>query len=137
MPPLVERERLASSGVGGDATDGSADGVSGTPLLASLAGATRSAEGRADGVFSGALVVRASLAGAAQSAGARFLRRRVVEDTLHFVLVVVQALLLAAWGFQRLRRQTRNKQRNFVRTSDDSSLSSLQFVSLSAAHIRR
>ena len=33
-PPLVERERPAASGVGGDATDGRADGASGTPLLA-------------------------------------------------------------------------------------------------------
>ena len=39
-PPLVERERRAASGVGGDATDGRADGASGIPLLASLTGAT-------------------------------------------------------------------------------------------------
>ena len=38
----------------------------------SLAGASQSADGRADGGFSGALMVRATLAGTAHSAGACF-----------------------------------------------------------------
>ena len=55
--PPHERVRLAASGFGD---------------VASLAGATQSADGRADGGFSGALMVRATLAGAAHSAGACF-----------------------------------------------------------------
>ena len=87
-----------------DDAEGRADGDSGAPLLASLAGAALSAEGRADGDYSGALVVRATLAGAAQSAGARFVRacggeHSSVRARFQFLLVLVQALLPAAWGF--------------------------------------
>ena len=69
-PPLVERVRLAASELGIAAIAGREDGASGTPVVASLPGATQSADGRADGGFPGALMVRATLAGAALSAGA-------------------------------------------------------------------
>ena len=116
--------------------------------MASLTGATQSADGRADGGFSGALMVRATLAGAAHSAGACFAQACGGEHSS------VRAGFLRACGGQHsavragcgagvtacglgvpcLRRQARSRQRSFVRTSDDSLLSSLQFESLSASH---
>ena len=69
-PPLVERVHLATCGLGGAAIVGREDGASGTPVVASLAGATKPADGRADGGFSGALMVRATLGGAAHTPGA-------------------------------------------------------------------
>ena len=57
-----------------------------------------------------------------------------MEDTLQFALDVVQAFLPAVLGVPCLRRQARGRQRSFVRTSDDSSLSSLHFETLSASH---
>ena len=92
-------------------------------------------------LFSGALVVRATVAGAG-------LWWRTLFSSCSFWRACgggpssVRAgcgagVAACGLGVPRLRRQARCWQRNFVRTSDDSSLSSPQFESVSAPHTRR
>ena len=115
---------------------------------ATLAGAGHSADGGEAGDFPGALMVWANLAGAAHSAGACIAQAcggehssvparslRVCGGGHSAVRARCGAGVFACGlGVPCLRRQARSRQRSFVRTSDDSSLSSLHFESLSAAH---
>ena len=89
---------VASNTVSGTAAvAGREDGASGSSVVASLPGAIHSADDGADSGFPGALVVRATLAGAAHSAGACIAQTRC-GDTLQFALDVVQAFLPAVLG---------------------------------------
>ena len=97
-------------------------------------------------------MVRATLAGAVQSAGACFaqacggehssVRARFFASVRWRTFCAVHAgcgagVTACGLGVPRLRRQARSRQRSFVRTSDDSSLLCLQFESLSASHTHR
>ena len=99
---------VASNTVSGTAAiAGREDGAPASSVVASLPGALHSADDDADGDFTGALMGRATLAGAGHSAGACIacventllfllgLFERAVEDTLQFALDVGQAFLPA------------------------------------------
>ena len=123
---------------------GREDGASGSSVVASLLGALHSA----DGDFPGVLMVRATQAGAAHSVGACIAQACGGEHSSvparffracgggHSAVRAGCGAGVSAFGFgvPCLRRQARSRQRSFVRASDDSSLSSLHFETLSASH---